>query len=95
MLRSWTDAAQVITRSTKHGLEFRQSTCEDGKKLAVEVWSLMASVWRGASLMALDPSRSLSGVFGAPKFSRRALRWPSWQSARQLARVPLGIGLPR
>ena len=53
----------------------------------------MASVWRGASLMALTQA-ALSGVFGAPKFSPSGSKVALWQSARQLAPVPLGIGLP-
>lgn len=63
------DAGTTVTRSTKHGLEFRQSTCEDGKKLAVEVWSSDGVRLARRVIDGVGPKPLSPGVFGAPKFS--------------------------
>ena len=58
-----------VTRSPRHGLEFRRTTYDDGKKVAVEVWlssgvRLARSTVDGVGAKGLAP-----GVFGRPQFS--------------------------
>ena len=69
------DASCHVTRSMQHGLELRQMPVEDGKKMAVEVWStesgvrLARTVLNGAGVKLLPP-----GVFGRPAFSPSGAR---------------------
>ena len=64
-----TDGGTAVHRSTAHGLEFRQSACEDGKKLAVEVWSATGVRLARRVIDGVGPKPLSPGVFGRPSFS--------------------------
>ena len=63
------DGGTVVTRSPEHGLELRQSACEDGKKLAVEVWSASGTRLARRVIEGVGPKVLPTGVFGKPTFS--------------------------
>ena len=78
------DSTTAVTRSPEHGLEFRQMACEDGKKLAVEVWTadgvrLARRVVEGVGAKTLP-----AGVFGTPRFSPSGSA-VAWTAERQPA----------
>ena len=63
------DAGTTVTRSPQHGLEFRQLACEEGKKLAVEVWTTGGIRLARRVIDGVGPKPLSPGVFGSPKFS--------------------------
>jgi hypothetical protein len=66
------DGTVDVTRDHSHGLEMRQIPCDNGKKLAVEIWSggdgggvrLARRIIDSVGAKVLPP-----GVFGRPQFS--------------------------
>lgn len=63
------DGATKITRSPEHSIEFRQMSCDGGKKLAVEMWSSSGVRLARRVVDGVGPAVLPGGVFGKPQFS--------------------------
>lgn len=63
------DAGTAVTRSPEHGLELRQRTCDDGKKLVVEMWDSGGACLARRVIDGVGAKMLPTGVFGTPQFS--------------------------